>query len=56
MKFSELAVGQKFTANGTEYVKTDTVKISCCKSVNCQKTADNTKHMIQADAVVEPVA
>jgi hypothetical protein len=56
MKFSELAVGQKFTANGTEYVKTDTVKVSCCKSVNCQKTSDNTKHMVQPDTTVELVA
>jgi hypothetical protein len=55
MKFSELAVGDKFTFNGTEYVKTETVKVSCCKSVNCMKTADNSKTMVNPDSAVEQV-
>ena len=55
MKFSELAVGDKFIANGTEYVKTDTVKVSCCKSVNAKQTSNNATLMINADTEVEQV-
>ena len=34
-QFSELVVGEKFSINGTEYVKMQEVRVSCCKSVNC---------------------
>jgi hypothetical protein len=32
--FGELAVGDKFSVNGSEYIKTNAVKISCCQSIN----------------------
>jgi hypothetical protein len=32
--FGELAVGQKFSINGSEYVKVEAVRISCCQSIN----------------------
>jgi hypothetical protein len=37
--FSELSVGQQFKAQGSEllYIKTETVKISCCKSINAEE-------------------
>jgi hypothetical protein len=38
--FSELTVGQRFTINGTEYIKTQEVRVSCCKTINCQAVAD----------------
>ena len=34
-QFQALAVGDNFIYNGKNYTKTNTVKISCCKSVNC---------------------
>ena len=38
--FSDLQVGNNFTVNGVEYTKITEVKISCCKSVNAQTTAN----------------
>jgi hypothetical protein len=37
--FSELNVGQQFKAQGSDilYKKTDTIKISCCKSINAEE-------------------
>lgn len=39
--FAEVPLGSKFTVNGLEYVKTETVKVSCCQSINAH-LADNT--------------
>jgi len=51
--FSELAVGERFTLNGVEYVKTQEVKVSCCRSINCQAISDpNTKTYIQSSTTV----
>lgn len=38
--FSELSVGQQFKAQGSDvvYKKIDTVKISCCKSINAEES------------------
>lgn len=33
--FAELAVGDRFTLNGSQYVKIQDVRVSCCKTVNC---------------------
>lgn len=38
--FAELSVGDKFTVNGTEYIKTEEVRVSCCRSINCYASAD----------------
>lgn len=32
--FGEVAVGAKFSVNGSEYTKVDAVKVSCCQSIN----------------------
>lgn len=56
MKFSELAVGQKFTSNGTEYTKIEPQKVSCCKTLNAINLSDNHKVMIKPDTEVEAVA
>lgn len=34
-EFQALAVGDNFLYNGKTYVKINTIKVSCCKSVNC---------------------
>jgi hypothetical protein len=52
-KFSELKVGDKFILNGTEYQKIDTVRISCCSSINANSTANAAERkMISDDTVV----
>lgn len=38
--FKELIVGTKFTVNNVEYVKTEPVRVSCCRSINCQMSND----------------
>jgi hypothetical protein len=38
--FSELENGTKFVYKGTEYEKVAQVKISCCKNINAQSTAN----------------
>lgn len=38
--FGEIAVGDKFTFNGIEYVKTADVRVSCCRTVNCQSVSN----------------
>lgn len=32
---NDVAVGENFKVNNTEYTKIAAVKISCCRSVNC---------------------
>jgi hypothetical protein len=39
-QFSELAVGERFTVNGMEYVKMQEVRVSCCRSINAQAVND----------------
>lgn len=40
-QFSQLSTGERFVLNGVEYIKTEEVRISCCRSVNCQSVADS---------------
>jgi hypothetical protein len=42
-KLSELKNGDRFEVNGSTYVKTDEVRISCCKSVNCYMLDNNSQ-------------
>lgn len=56
MKFSEVAVGQKFLSNGIEYTKIEPQKVSCCKTLNAINLSDNNKVMIKPDVEVEAVA
>lgn len=39
-QFQNLAVGEIFTYNNKNYTKINTVKISCCKSVNCHAVSN----------------
>jgi hypothetical protein len=32
--FGELVVGDKFSVNGSEYIKINAVKVTCCQSIN----------------------
>ena len=41
--FSELSTGTKFSVNGIEYVKTEEVRISCCKVVNAYASSDSSQ-------------
>lgn len=42
-QFSEIAVGQKFTVGSVEYIKTEEVRVSCCRSINAQLATDSNK-------------
>jgi hypothetical protein len=42
-KFKDLAIGEKFVVDGVEYVKTQTVKVSCCRSINSYESANASK-------------
>lgn len=41
--FAEVGVGDKFTINNVEYVKTEEVRISCCKVINAYVANDATQ-------------
>lgn len=52
-QFNELNVGDKFFVNGTEYTKLVEVKVSCCKSINAQASADvSQKTFFQPNTIV----
>jgi hypothetical protein len=38
--FAELVVGDKFTVNNIEYIKTEEVRVSCCKTINAYVSSD----------------
>ena len=51
--FSEIPVGSKFYVDGIEYTKIDTVRISCCQSINAHATTDiNNRKFFQDNIVV----
>lgn len=52
-KLENVAVGTKFTVNNVEYVKTEEVRVSCCRSINCQVASDaNQKAFFPGSTVV----
>ena len=52
-QFSQLAVGERFVLNGIEYIKTQEVRISCCRSINCQSVMDaNHKNFVAPNTTV----
>ena len=55
VKFSSLAIGQSFIYNSQEYVKTQEVRISCCKKANCrvQANSNNKKNYIAPGTLVQ---
>lgn len=46
--FGSLAVNSTFVYNGVNYVKTETVRVSCCKSVNAVN-AQSSERVYMAD-------
>lgn len=40
VQFKDVAVGTKFTLNSIQYIKTDSVKVSCCRSINAHTSSD----------------
>ena len=53
-KFSELNLNDRFFVNGMEYIKTDTVRVSCCKSINCQESVNSAmKSFFPEDTTVQ---
>ncbi len=39
--FKDLNLGDKFTVNGVEYTKIAEVKVSCCRAINAQASANS---------------
>lgn len=53
-QFKDLLDGQIFKINELEYKKIPAVKISCCRSINAENTADtNNKTFVQPLSEVE---
>lgn len=53
-QFKDIQDGEMFKLNGIEYKKIPNVKISCCRSINSEETADaNKKHFVQPLVEVE---
>lgn len=40
-QFQELKVGERFLYNGQEFVKTEDVRVSCCRTINAKASNDN---------------
>jgi len=43
IEFKELKVNDKFTLNGTEYIKIQDKRISCCKVLNAVNASQSTE-------------
>lgn len=53
-QFGEVSVGDRFVLNGTEFVKTPDIRVSCCRSVNCQSMSNpDQKEFVSVETVVE---
>lgn len=50
--FVEVPVGTKFTVNGLEYIKTETVKVTCCQSINAHLADNATARVFFQDTVM----
>jgi len=51
--FGSLAVNSAFVYNGVNCVKTETVRVSCCKTVNAVNTQSSERIYIPDDASVQ---
>jgi hypothetical protein len=51
--FGSLAVNSIFTYNGVNHVKTETVRVSCCKTVNAVNNQNSERVYIPDDASVQ---
>lgn len=53
--FAELPVGGRFIIDNVEYIKIDTVRISCCQSINSQEANNPGARKFFADNTVVTV-
>lgn len=51
--FGSLAVNSTFVYNGVNYVKTETVRVSCCKSVNAVNSQSSERVYMADDTQVQ---
>jgi len=47
--FGEVAVGENFSVNGSEYTKVNAVKVSCCQSINAHLVDDANSRVFFTD-------
>jgi hypothetical protein len=50
--FVEVPVGTKFMVNGLEYIKTETVKVTCCQSINAHLADNATARVFFQDTIM----
>lgn len=51
--FQELGVGDRFLYNGQEFIKTEEIRVSCCRTINAKASNDhNSTAYIQPTATV----
>jgi hypothetical protein len=52
-KFVDVPVGGRFIIGGVEFIKTESVRVSCCQSVNAQAVDNsNNRPFIQDETIV----
>jgi hypothetical protein len=39
-KMKDVVIGEKFSMAGTEYIKIQEYRVSCCKIINCEVIGD----------------
>lgn len=47
--FAQVQFGEKFSVNGLEYAKIESVKVSCCQSVNAVATGNTSNRTFFAE-------
>jgi hypothetical protein len=52
--FQDLKVGDRFIYNGQEFVKTEDIRVSCCRTINAKASNDsnNTTYIQPGTSVV----
>ena len=52
-KMKDVQVGERFSVGGIEYIKTADVKVTCCKTINCEAVGNpNNKSYFAPDMEV----
>lgn len=51
--FGSLAVNTNFVYNGADYIKTETVRVSCCKSVNAVNVQSAERIYVSDDTQIQ---
>jgi hypothetical protein len=53
--FAEVSTGTKFSVNGLDYIKVDSVRVTCCQSINAHLADNPGARVFFQDSVVVTV-